>query len=64
MKITSDELVKFELEYFNVHTTKYHNLRYGQAFMNTFFPSEILSSLFYEESVDIARSYVWMNCVT
>ena len=53
-KISPEQLQKFSLKYFKEQNTTYANLRFGQAFMNEFYPSEPCPEIFYEENVEAA----------
>lgn len=62
-KVTRQELVDFELRYFDAHSVEFKHLRYGQAFLNTCLPGVVNPDLFYEADIDISRSVVWLDFV-
>ena len=58
MKISADELVQFELDYFNKN--KFPNQRYGQAVCNYFeIPEWVQNIIFYNNNTTIARDIIW-----
>lgn len=53
--ITYKQYVEFVAEYFEKDT---QTERFGQAFLNKFFPEEVNSYLFYQEDFDTARECI------
>lgn len=56
MKLTEQELLKFEKDYFE---NKYPNLRYGQAICNLFEVSKEIEDKIYYANITLARMYIW-----
>lgn len=50
-KVSSKDFAKFFWEFYS---HKYPNQRFGQAFLNHFYPERIESDIFYEENWTIA----------
>lgn len=55
-KISSKEFADFVLKFYK--DKKYPNQRFGQAFLNTYFPLIVYSELFYQENWAIAWNLI------
>jgi hypothetical protein len=63
-KVTTKQLVGFELWYFDTHNPIAQQQRYGQAFINYCLEGSVNDpALFYEEDTDQARTEVWLNYI-
>lgn len=62
-KITFDKFDRWRLQFFNSKDNKH--LRFGQAFVNTFYPSvgEPISHLFYETDMKKAEEIILRDYV-
>lgn len=57
-KITSKQLMDFTTEYYINRRTIYKELRFGQAFLNKFYPEIACPEIFYEEDSKKAVSLI------
>lgn len=53
-KIAPTKLQEFSLRFFRERHSTYANLRFGQAFLNEFYPEVSCPEVFYEEDVEKA----------
>lgn len=57
MKISYQEYLQFKKDYYNSHTD-YQHQRFGQAFLNKFFPTVTDPDLFYCEDLGVAENMI------
>jgi hypothetical protein len=62
-KLSLEIVLNFVQEYVRFKDTKYQHLRFGQAFLNYFYPDLSCPELFYQESNKKAEEFIMENFV-
>lgn len=60
VKISSEEYLVFMKDFY---ANKYPNLRFGQAFLNKYYPEMKYPDLFYMQDSELAKTIIWQNFI-
>jgi len=63
-KIQRKSLKTFQRFCRNYYTNQYPNQRFGQAFLNTYFPEVVDTELFYTENINVAIRTIFEKYLT